>query len=34
MNHIVLIGRLTREPENKYTSNGNAVTTFTLIDYL
>ena len=30
LNHIVLIGRLTRDPEMRYTSNGNAVTNFTL----
>jgi single-strand DNA-binding protein len=30
MNHIVLIGRLTRDPELRYTPNGVAVTTFDL----
>lgn len=30
MNHIVLIGRLTRDPELRYTPNGVAVTHFTL----
>jgi len=30
LNRIVLIGRLTRDPEMRYTSNGIAVTTFTL----
>lgn len=30
MNHIVLIGRLTRDPELRYTPNGLAVATFTL----
>jgi single-strand DNA-binding protein len=30
LNHIVLIGRLTRDPEMRYTSNGIAVTSFTL----
>jgi single-strand DNA-binding protein len=30
MNRIVLIGRLTRDPELRYTPNGVAVTTFTL----
>lgn len=31
MNKVILIGRLTREPELKYTpGNGNAVTTFTV----
>ncbi len=30
LNHIVLIGRLTREPEMRYTDNGTAVTRFTL----
>lgn len=29
-NRVVLIGRLTREPEFKYTNSGNAVVTFTL----
>lgn len=29
-NRVVLIGRLTREPEMKYTASGLAVTTFTL----
>jgi single-strand DNA-binding protein len=28
MNHIVLIGRLTRDPELRYTPNGVAVTNF------
>ncbi len=30
MNHIVLIGRLTRDPELKYTPGGTAVTSFDL----
>jgi single-strand DNA-binding protein len=30
MNHIVLIGRLTRDPELRYTPNGVAVATFDL----
>lgn len=30
MNIAILMGRLTREPELKYTSNGKAYTTFTL----
>lgn len=30
MNKIVLIGRLTRDPELKYTTNGNAVSRMTL----
>lgn len=30
MNHIVLIGRLTREPELRYTPNGVAVANFDL----
>ena len=30
LNHIILIGRLTREPEMRYTTNGIAVTNFTL----
>ena len=30
MNTVILIGRLTRDPELKYTPNGNAVSTFTL----
>lgn len=30
MNHIVLIGRLTRDPELRYTPNGVAVANFTL----
>lgn len=30
MNIVILIGRLTRDPELKYTSNGKAYTTFTL----
>ena len=30
MNQIVLIGRLTRDPELRYTSNGTAVAKFTL----
>jgi single-strand DNA-binding protein len=30
LNRIVLIGRLTRDPELKYTPNGIAVCTFTL----
>ena len=30
LNRVILIGRLTREPELKYTPNGTAVATFTL----
>lgn len=30
INRVVLIGRLTRDPELRYTPNGVAVTTFTL----
>jgi single-strand DNA-binding protein len=30
LNRIILIGRLTRDPELRYTPNGVAVTTFTL----
>ena len=30
MNTTILIGRLVRDPENKYTTAGKAVTTFTL----
>ncbi len=30
MNHVVLIGRLTRDPELRYTPNGTAVANFTL----
>jgi single-strand DNA-binding protein len=30
MNNVSLIGRLTKDPELKYTSTGQAVTTFTL----
>ncbi len=30
MNRVILIGRLTRDPELRYTPNGTAVTTFTL----
>lgn len=30
LNRIVLIGRLTRDPELRYTNSGNAVTTFAL----
>lgn len=30
MNKVFLIGRLTKEPELKYTPNGKAVATFTL----
>ncbi|NLM22276.1 MAG: single-stranded DNA-binding protein [Peptococcaceae bacterium] len=29
-NRVILIGRLTRDPELRYTTNGIAVTTFTL----
>ena len=29
MNIVILMGRLTRDPELKYTSNGKAYTTFT-----
>lgn len=30
MNKVILIGRLTRDPELRYTQSGSAVTTFTL----
>lgn len=30
LNRVVLIGRLTKDPELKYTTNGNAVCTFSL----
>ena len=30
LNRVVLIGRLTRDPELRYTPNGVAVATFTL----
>lgn len=30
MNKIILIGRLTRDPDLKYTSNGNAVSRMTI----
>lgn len=30
MNKVILIGRLTRDPELQYTANGTAVTTFTV----
>ena len=30
LNRVVLIGRLTKDPELRYTPNGIAVTTFTL----
>ena len=30
LNRIILIGRLTQDPEMKYTQSGKAVTTFTL----
>ncbi|MFW6022851.1 MAG: single-stranded DNA-binding protein [Halanaerobiaceae bacterium] len=30
LNHIILIGRLVRDPEMRYTGNGTAVTNFTL----
>ena len=30
MNTVVLIGRLTRDPENRFTPAGKAVTTFTI----
>ena len=30
MNIAILMGRMTRDPELKYTSNGKAYTTFTL----
>jgi single-strand DNA-binding protein len=29
-NHIVLVGRLTRDPEIRYVANGNAVTSFSI----
>ena len=30
LNKVILIGRLTKDPESKYLPNGTAVTTFTL----
>ncbi len=30
MNHSILIGRLTKDPDLRYTPNGTAVTTFTI----
>ncbi|WP_326717128.1 single-stranded DNA-binding protein [Vagococcus jeotgali] len=30
INNVVLVGRLTRDPDLRYTSNGSAVATFTL----
>src|SRR5690554_4934134 len=30
LNKIILVGRLTRDPEMRYTTNGTAVTKFTL----
>lgn len=30
INNVVLVGRLTKDPDMKYTSNGTAVATFTL----
>ncbi len=30
INNVVLVGRLTRDPELKFTPNGAAVVTFTL----
>ena len=30
INNVVLVGRLTRDPELKFTPNGSAVATFTL----
>jgi single-strand DNA-binding protein len=30
MNHVILIGRLTKDPEIRYTPNGNPVSNFTL----
>lgn len=30
MNHIILVGRLTKDPEIKYTQSGTAVTNFDL----
>lgn len=30
MNRVILIGRLTRDPELRYTQNNQAVATFTL----
>lgn len=30
MNHVILIGRLTRDPEVRYSKNGHAVGNFTL----
>lgn len=32
LNRVVLIGRLTRDPELRYTPSGVAVTKFTLAD--
>lgn len=31
MNRVVLVGRLTKEPDLKYTPSGAAVVTFTLV---
>ncbi|MDN5345414.1 MAG: single-strand DNA-binding protein, partial [Clostridia bacterium] len=30
LNRVILIGRLTRDPELRYTASGVAITTFTL----
>lgn len=30
LNHVILIGRLTRDPELRYTANGTAIATFSL----
>lgn len=30
MNHAIIVGRLTRDPEVRYTQSGTAVCTFTL----
>ncbi|MCV2501707.1 single-stranded DNA-binding protein, partial [Melissococcus plutonius] len=30
INNVVLVGRLTKDPDLRYTSNGSAVATFTL----